>query len=243
LHTRVPISYFVCGTPRSGTNLLTGLLRSTGVAGKPEEFFWREVIADWGRDWRTDTFREYLAAAARDGATPNGVFAAKVMWGQMGAFLGLLRTLPGEPADSDRALIERSFPGARFVWMRRRDTVAQAVSWTKAEQTGVWYDHADGAPARDPQFDAETIEHHLGEIAEHNDGWAGWFAANGVEPAPVFYEDLVADGPGVTRAVLGFLGLEVPDGVAIAAQTTRQADALNDEWIERYRELAAARGS
>jgi LPS sulfotransferase NodH len=34
-------SYLVCGTPRSGTSLLCRLLAATGVAGRPEEYFWR----------------------------------------------------------------------------------------------------------------------------------------------------------------------------------------------------------
>jgi hypothetical protein len=32
-------SYFVCGTPRTGSSLLLGLLESTGVAGHPQAYF------------------------------------------------------------------------------------------------------------------------------------------------------------------------------------------------------------
>jgi trehalose 2-sulfotransferase len=36
----VPVdSYFVCGTPRTGSSLLLGLLESTGVAGRPQAYF------------------------------------------------------------------------------------------------------------------------------------------------------------------------------------------------------------
>ena len=39
-------SYLVCGTQRSGSTLLCGLLRDTGVAGRPHEFF--EAMRDTG---------------------------------------------------------------------------------------------------------------------------------------------------------------------------------------------------
>ena len=38
------------------------------------------------------------------------------------------------------------FPNPIYVWLRRRDPVAQAVSWVKACQTARWWD-ADVAPA------------------------------------------------------------------------------------------------
>jgi LPS sulfotransferase NodH len=245
LHTRVATpsaSYFLCGTPRTGTNLLTGLLKSTGLAGKPEEYFWRDVMEEWAQAWRAETFRDYLAAVVHDGTTPNGVFGAKVMWAHMDDLLDRLRTLSGGPKASDRAVIERSFPRPRFIWIWRDDAIAQAVSWAKADQTDVWYDHADGTPAEEPDFDADDIRRHVRRVAEHNDRWARWFASNGIEPLRVRYEDLVADEVGVTHRILAFLDVEVPDGLAIEAQTTRQGDALNDEWIERFRGLAAGRG-
>jgi LPS sulfotransferase NodH len=35
----VPVnSYFVCGTPRTGSSLLLGLVDSTGVAGHPQAY-------------------------------------------------------------------------------------------------------------------------------------------------------------------------------------------------------------
>ncbi|MBA2364790.1 MAG: hypothetical protein H0V86_14810, partial [Chloroflexia bacterium] len=34
-------SYLICGTPRSGSFLLCEALKNTGLAGMPEEYFWR----------------------------------------------------------------------------------------------------------------------------------------------------------------------------------------------------------
>jgi LPS sulfotransferase NodH len=234
-------SYFVCGTPRAGTNLLTGLLKSTGIAGRPEEYFWRDDMPFWSQRWKTSTFAEYVAAAIRAGATPNGVFGAKLMWGYMDDFLGRLCALPGPSEASDRVLVERFFGSCVFIWLWRDDLVAQAVSWAKAIQTGVWYDHLGDRPLGPTEFDFDQIESLAHEAADHNRAWGLWFAENQIEPLAIRYEDLASDQGEGTQRALAFLGLEIPDGLPIVEQTRRQRDALNEEWIQRFRELARGR--
>ena len=103
-------SYFVCGTPRAGTWLLCGLLESTGLAGRPHEYFWRETERANATAWRTETFDDYVRAVLAVGTTPNGVFGAKLMWGYFEEFLARLGC---EPAGR--------FPDPRYVWIRRGD--------------------------------------------------------------------------------------------------------------------------
>jgi LPS sulfotransferase NodH len=232
-------AYFVCGSPRAGTSLLTGLLKSTGVAGRPEEYFWRDDMPHWTDRWGVSSFDEYLAAALTEGTTPNGVFGAKLMWGYLADFLGRLRALAGQAESPDLALIERFFPDPRFVWIWREDFVAQAVSWARALQTGVWYDHVREQPSREPQFDFCQIDSLVREASAHKQAWQDWFAANGLQPFGVRFEDLVLDKVGIARRTLNFLGLEPPDRLVISEQTRTQGDALNELWIDQYRELAA----
>jgi len=123
---RPDTSYFVCGTPRSGSWLLCGLLASTGIAGRPHEWFWRDTEESNRRIWRVSHFADYLACARDAGTTPNGVFGSKLMWAYLDDFLVRLRLL-GD-ASSDRSLIADHFPSPRFVWVRRADVAAQAVS-------------------------------------------------------------------------------------------------------------------
>jgi LPS sulfotransferase NodH len=64
-----------------------------------------------------------------------------------------------------------------------------------------------------------------------------WFEQQSLYPLVVSYEQLVADPDGVTRQLLGFLGL---DGAAAISTTMQpQADALNTEWIARYHRESA----
>jgi trehalose 2-sulfotransferase len=234
-------SYLVCGTPRGGTSLLCGLLAGTGLAGRPEEYFWRDDEGFWSRRWGVEGFADYLRAAIAQGTTPNGVFGAKVMFGYLPDLLGKLAALPGNQGRSDRVLLERAFPNLRFVWIWREDVVAQAVSWSRAIQTGVWYQgDARRAAATPPRFDFQQIHGLVRQVIADRVGWRRWFAAQQIEPLGVGYEELVADLVGTTRRVLGFLGIVPPADVQIMARTASQADALNQRWAARYRELVAA---
>jgi LPS sulfotransferase NodH len=51
----------------------------------------------------------------------------------------------------------------------------------------------------------------------------------------VAYEDLAADPVGVARAVLDYLGLELPPDRSIEVRHRRQADQLNEDWITRFK--------
>src|SRR4051794_39995083 len=93
-------AYLICATPRSGSTLLCELLKATGVAGRPEEYFetlratgvprqprpYFEDVADPavldllspGEPVEPETAFD-PAAGRRAGTTPNGVFGAKVI--------------------------------------------------------------------------------------------------------------------------------------------------------------------
>lgn len=140
-----------------------------------------------------------------------------------------------------RAPLTRTFAESRFVYVRRDDVVAQAVSWLRAEQTGTWYLGGNGEisgaarTGRKPAYDRQRIAGLIRTIGEHNAGWDAWFASAGVQPHRVTYEQLDADPAATVHGILGFLGLRLPDGHEVTARHRRQADDLNREWASRYR--------
>ncbi|MFI5490022.1 Stf0 family sulfotransferase [Micromonospora echinaurantiaca] len=247
-------SYFVCATPRTGSSLLLGLLESTGVAGRPQAYFRSPDEPLWADRWRLPRtadgdidYADYLRAALAEGRTGNGVFGAKLMWGTVDELVARLATVHPDLAGDDTALLGRAFGRTRFVFLRRADVLAQAVSWLRAEQTGTWFVGGNGeisgnaGTGRAPRFDAAGIRHHVEVIEEHNAAWEAWFATREIRPYRVRYEDLDRDMVAATRGVLDFLGLEPPaGGGTIVARHRRQADRLNREWIQRYRAAAAS---
>lgn len=234
-------SYLICGTNRSGSTLLCELLKSTGVAGRPEEYFWRGDEPYWAARWGVSDPAGYVRAAIQEGMTANGVFAAKIMWSHMPDLFAKLRVARGERELSERELLGRTFPNLRFVWIWREDLVAQAVSFSRATQTNEWRANDPRRSARQPRFDRAQIERLLGEVKEQNEASRQWFAANAVEPYRVRYEELVEDMEGGTRKLLAFLGIDLPSGVTVEPQLAKQADDLNAEWAARYRRGPSAR--
>jgi trehalose 2-sulfotransferase len=226
-------SYLVCGAPRSGTWLLCGLLASTGVAGRPHEYFWAGTEKSARKAWDTTTFAEYVRAVLAAGTTRNGVFGAKVMWASMPDLIDRLRATNSA---RDRDVLKAVFPSPCFVWVRREDTVAQAVSWSRAIQTGHWH-HWDPPATIEPRFDLAQIDALVEEIHAHDRSWRRWFADNGIDPLAVRFEELAADQDLVVRRVLATLEVELPKEAIVAAQTVKVDDSLNDEWTKRYRSL------
>ncbi|WP_415648662.1 Stf0 family sulfotransferase [Stackebrandtia soli] len=238
-------AYFVCATPRTGSSLLLGLLGSTGVAGHPQAYFRSPDEPLWADRWalpRTGTggihYPAFVRAAIAAGSTDNGVFAAKLMWGTLAELVAKLGST--STALDHLASLTEAFGRVGFVYLRRENAVAQAVSWLRAEQTDTWYIGGageiggNGTNGGEPRFDASRIAELVGEIDDHNAGWVHWFDAHDVEPHVITYGGLDADPAGTTRGVLDHLGIELPPETSIRSRHHRQADALNDEWIERF---------
>jgi trehalose 2-sulfotransferase len=126
------VSYLVCASPRSGTELLCRCLAATGVVGRPQEYFLAEdpaKLPDW-RFWEEGPYaaghdvsdrESYLSLVYRLGTTPNGVFGAKIHWNTLRWALAKFSEMP-RFADLDRgAILRTAFPDLRVVDVTRRD--------------------------------------------------------------------------------------------------------------------------
>jgi LPS sulfotransferase NodH len=194
--------------------------------------------------WRPPDFGVLLEAAFAKGTTDNGVFATKIMWAYFRDFVRLARRTPGmgdvRPCDVPGAV----FPGLRrYVWIRRRDTVRQAVSLWKALQTQQWRrDSDEETGGRGLRFSFAAVDHLRLRIDEHNVAWRDFFDDCGVEPLEVVYEDLTEDYEATILRLLDGIGIPTPDGFGVEApRMKRQSDALSEEWVRLYDEHRVAR--
>ena len=230
-------SVVICCLPRTGSSLLGHRLYAAGATGWPGEWLWREDVDRNWKAWGVSSWREYLDRVLEAGMGPNGVFCTKLMWGYLHDALYELRRLSRMYDEDDLAVLSSFFPEPSFVWVRREDVVAQAVSWAKAVQTGQWASFQ--TVQAEPAFDSDQIDglYHLARV--HDAAWARWFAAHDVDPLRVVYEELASDPEGVVEDVIERLGLE-PSPVEGRApmEPARQADAVNLDWAARYRRLA-----
>lgn len=180
-------------------------------------------------------YGDFVRAAVVAGRTPNGVFGAKVMWGTLEEIVAKLAAVDPDRAATDVELLDRAFGRTRFVFLRREDTVAQAVSWLRAEQTNQWYVGHPEPFDREPNYDFDAIHQLVGDIRAHNSGWLDWFASVDVRPYSISYEDLILDPAVVTSGILAHLGLDIPDELAVTPRHQQQFDEVNTDWIPRYR--------
>ncbi len=213
----VSASYLVCATPRTGSYFLCDLLTATGVAGRPTEYLLPGYRKLRTQEWGSKDYVEYHEHTLAADTTPNGVFGTKVHGAQMLLFLRLATGKPWLCYEDRHAVVEKWFPNPTYVWIRRRDRVAQSVSWVRARQSHVWWDSdVDPAPplaAPDPdsvRFDFEWIDRAIESLTRWDAEWRTFFDAAGVEPLTIWYEDLLEDSRGCVDQVLAALRVEPP---------------------------------
>jgi LPS sulfotransferase NodH len=256
--TRTPTlrRYVLASVPRSGSTLLADLLWSTGLAGAPMEYFSPGPLVDlvgridpggplerFGR-WRRRGLRPplYLGEPAWDrvrlaryvGALetlrtgPGGVFGFKLHYQQA------LRAFTRKGFR-----VEEFFPELRWVYVRRRDRVRQAVSWLRARQTGAWDDTLPGAPG--DRYDADAIAERLRLLEAQEAGWESYFAEGGIAPLRLDYEEIAPDPVAAGRGVLRHVGVEGWEHCDVPApERRRQADGVTEAWVARFREETGA---
>jgi LPS sulfotransferase NodH len=240
------INYLVCATHRSGSNLLCQALWHTGLCGYPQEFFSptrAEIIAGehaLGMDPESD-YLGYLRALRVKRATPNGVFGGKIMWPHLALFSEQLRKSPGFDASDkdDAALLREIFPGLRCIWMRRDDTLRQAISLWKAKQTNVYNSLQEGEvePSREPCFDYEEIRKIVERFHKQDAAWGAFFNQNGITPFEVHYETFVERYEQTTAEIVEFLGIAVPSDFRVEPLTYKKlSDGVNEEWRRQFLE-------
>lgn len=246
--------YIICGTPRTGSTLLCGLLASTKAAGDPHSFYRRQDMAEWAEEWHlphpeTMNAHEfdvaYLQAAIRAGKGQTDVFGLRLMrenLDELSAILdGIFPALP-----SDKARFEKAFGRVLYIHLSRENKLAQAVSLIKAEQTGLWHIAPDGteiervAPPQEPRYDFERIQRELAELEAYDAAWNTWFAEQGIMPLRIGYERLSSDPAAPLALICEALCVPPPKAEDVTPGVAKLSDEISLDWMRRYRLDAAA---
>jgi len=231
------ISYIIASVQRSGTHLLGSILRSTGVAGSPDEYFLSKPEETWEKRWGEPSRVAYIQRVLRQNTAANGVFGIVVMWSYFERMLRMLQEIPAYKNLNGAELLAAVFDKPKYIWMRRRNHVEQAVSWSVACQTGFWTQTGEEKlqPRAVRKFNFKVIDEWCNRIAEHEARWENYFGENQIEPLVLFYEDVVASHRTAAERVLEFLRLPIPPGMEIPPPAVKkQATRISQEWTESY---------
>ncbi|MFJ8140958.1 Stf0 family sulfotransferase [Streptomyces sp. NPDC096013] len=223
-----PVRYVLASTPRCGSNMLGRALWHTGLAGFAEDYFADAFVLDYFERWGFDSddpqklAASYVRRLMACRTSPNGVFGLRIHAGHLGS-------LEADPYDILQA--------PRYIWIQRKDRLRQAVSYTMAEQTGVWILDGtflpEGRARAAARYGYEDIRRHLRMLDRDAAVWEDYFRRHGVTPHTVVYEDLVTDYEAGLRGCLDFLGVSAPASLP-APGIRRQADELTEQWVERF---------
>jgi trehalose 2-sulfotransferase len=242
-------SFMICTSPRSGSTLLCKLLAATGVAGNPASWFYRPSVDDWLE--RLDVIprpgspeqqvlEAVFRAAIQKGSGGNGPFGLRQQ-GESFPFLfeKLAALFPDETTDTGR--FQMAFGATLFIHLTRLDKVEQAVSYLRAEQTGLWHVAPDGselervAPHREPTYDQDKLRAYVEMMIGYDRDWNDWFTREGMTPLRISYDDLAADPIGILRHVLHALGQDPSAANGVRPGVKKLADSISEDWANRFR--------
>ncbi|MCP4847756.1 MAG: hypothetical protein GY899_07415 [Verrucomicrobiaceae bacterium] len=233
------ISYLVCATHRSGSNLLCQSLWHTELCGYPQEFFSptraSKIAEEYGlvADPQLD-YPGYVSELVSKRVSSNGVFGAKIMWSHLEPFLTGL----GQDSMADTDLLGTIFPNIRYLWIRRDDKLRQAISMWKAKQTKVYNSlQTEGGAhlAAEAIYDFNEIEKIKRRFEDEDKAWGDFFTKNSITPVQIHYEDFAVHHEARTLEILRELAIDVGKAFKVKPLTYKPlADSTNEEWRERY---------
>lgn len=121
---RPELVYAVASTERSGSTLLCRIMAETGLLGLPANY----LHIEWQREIlrRGDKGLDLLNILYRLRTTPNGCFGIKFH----------------HPTKDISHPAFNGFEPDQWVFTRRHDKLAQAISWSIATQTNSWWSEA-----------------------------------------------------------------------------------------------------
>jgi LPS sulfotransferase NodH len=171
---------------------------------------------------KASSMDEYLPKLLACRTSKNGVFGAKAHFHD---FETALRKSP--------TMLDALSP-ITYIFMDRRDKLAQAVSMARAMQTNSWISLAKPETGK-LRYDRELISQCLGKHEMQRLGWMRWFEANDINPFVVVYEEMTANPAGVVRSILEYLDVQddEPNDIRLPP-IEKQSDDTNEEWVARF---------
>ena len=235
------LSVFICASPRSGSYLLSDLLRNCGLPFAEEwltDFHISSRKRAYGQDESMD-FLPYLKMLS-ERERVDGIFATKVMYPQFRKLIREIGNRDDLPGDNWYSKLSFLFPNPRFVYITREDKLSQAVSHFKARQTGSWI-LKKGEKRKeegDLIYSFLGILRHLGDHQICDQLWNQHFVEVGIEPCRIAHEHLIHDRPGTLKTILSYLGAGKLErgGFSHPEKFSKMSTSINRQWKIRFLE-------
>lgn len=207
-------------TNRCGSTYLAELLRGTGLfSGLHEHLNW-DVVTNLSKENAASSFPEYVQKLDLELRGDLDFFGFKASCDQL---LMLLRFG-----------VEKAYRNLKVIHIERGDVVAQAVSFSIADQTKRWNSRQSGNGTI-PVYNERDIHKRVQGTNAGNNCIRSTTSAFELDVHHVMYEDLVKDPKLVLRRICSWLEVSFEDSRPLADGLKRQSDAYNLMFSERYR--------
>jgi LPS sulfotransferase NodH len=212
---------------RSGSNWLGSLTDSTGVLGLSKE--WVD-LSRINFNPKKLTGEQYIASIIDHASTPNGFFAIKMFprhlhWFQMQYGYDLIKSL-----NLSHDIL--------FIKLTRRDRVGQAISFTKALQTGAWRAHR--GTTKTPEYDFEQICRSYFMIGRSYDYWNSYVNAMQLKNRCFVYEDLLENPVEYVDVIAAHADITDYEN-KVKTDVVIQRNSQTEEWRNRFEEDVKSR--
>ena len=211
----------ICTTPRCGSHFLGHQMRDRNCFGYPLEYLNPGNLPVWQRRAQMAGAGDTLEFIKSIRTGPNGVFSTKLHHEHLEGFL-----------DHEPDPLKY-----RFIHLRRRDLLRQAVSFARAQQTGAWI--SDMPEQADASYDRDLIAEKVEAISQGNARWSAFLSSLGIQPLEIYYEDIVADRDASLERIAAYLGVALetpaPGEAEFRPKPQRHADDPTETWIERFK--------
>ncbi len=211
---------FVLCAPRCGSCLLADLLYQNECCLLYEYFHIHKYLPILAERWNCISNgylnkEAFVQSLLRFRTHKSGWFACKIQGEQLEFFLKM----------------EKYFPevSKHFVYISRRDLIAQAVSLAIAQQTGKWTSQRK-VQEKEIVYDFSQISKCLRNLQHQSSILKEWLFTKD-QYQTIYYEDLVTN----SKKVLEKLPCINSESTLLTkARLQKQANKINEEWIERF---------
>ncbi|KIC50347.1 Stf0 family sulfotransferase [Tateyamaria sp. ANG-S1] len=220
--------YAILFTPRSGSSFLTDLIQSTGLLGDAGETFNPPITWDVAGAMGCTSLEDYVDSLVRARNT-SGVFSTEVTW----THVDFLFRDPQQFVD----LVQPE----SYVWLKREDYVAQAVSIMSMSQTGV--SHTANASKDDIARARSMVRYNPVQLRGlvKRTLWMEmeterFFRDFGIEPLRLTYEQITGMAPSeVLRMLSDHLEYDVPIAHMPQSDHKKLSGSKSAEFADRFR--------
>jgi trehalose 2-sulfotransferase len=132
------------------------------------------------------------------------------------------------------AMLPRGGP-RHIIYLRRRDLLAQTISYARAVMTGVWRKEQEASTSGSLDYSQEQLESAERGIVFQQNVWCRMFNDLRIDPLCIWHEDVLADPAAASRQVADYIGVSIEPASAVQIpQISKQSRGEAEAWMDRY---------